>query len=71
MKYIWPLINSLLILMLFMCVGIICHIDKESDDKCEELERRIEMQEKCINYLFCAQGSNDTIIVNVKSFCNK
>lgn len=75
MKYFYlPILNSVLIFMVFMYIMISKNINTDALEKCEKLEQQIANQEKIINFLINADrtnsNKNDTIIVNVNEKFN-
>ena len=69
MKYFWwPLANTIVMLFMFMYVGITKDINTKALDKCEKLQKELELQEKRVDYLSDLVGRKDTIVINVKNY---
>ena len=69
-KFIWPMIEVVIILMIIFLLVFTRAINTTAIDKVEELEKRVETQEKMINFLINADRNNckpDTIIINVNT----
>ena len=73
-KFIWPMIEVVIILMIILLLVFTRAINITAIDKVEELEKRVETQEKMINFLINADRNNckpDTIIINVNTVRGK
>ena len=69
-KFIWPMIEVVVILMIILLLVFTRALNTTALDKVEELEKRVETQEKMINFLINADRNNckpDTIIINVNT----
>lgn len=69
-KFIWPMIEVVIILMIILLLVFTHAINTTAIDKVEELEKRVENQEKMINFLINADRNNcktDTIIINANT----
>ena len=73
-KFIWPMIEVVIIGMIILLLVFTRAINTTAIDKVEELEKRVENQEKMINFLINADRNNckpDTIIINVNTTTKK
>ena len=70
MKYIWPSLNTVFVLMLFFYVFVTKDINTQAIDKCQEMELKLNEQEKLTNKLIeeTLKNRHDTIIVNIKNY---
>lgn len=69
-KFIWPMIEVVIISMIILLLIFTRALNTTALDKVEELEKRVETQEKMINFLVNADRNNckpDTIIINVNT----
>ena len=69
-KFIWPMIEIVIIGMIILLLVFTRALNTTALDKAEELEKRVENQEKMINFLINADRNNckpDTIIINVNT----
>ena len=69
-KFIWPMIEVVIIGMIILLLVFTRALNTTALDKVEELEKRVENQEKMINFLINADRNNckpDTIIINVNT----
>lgn len=69
-KFIWPIIEVVIITIIILLLIFTRAINTTALDKVEELEKRVETQEKMINFLVNADRNNckpDTIIINVNT----
>ena len=69
-KFIWPMIEVVIILMIILLLVFTRALNTTAINKVEELEKRVETQEKMINFLINADRNNcktDTIIINVNT----
>jgi len=69
-KFIWPMIEVVIIGMIILLLVFTRALNHTALDKVEELEKRVENQEKMINFLINADRNNckpDTIIINVNT----
>ena len=73
-KFIWPMIEVVIIGMIILLLVFTRALNTTALDKVEELEKRVENQEKMINFLINADRNNckpDTIIINVNTTTKK
>ena len=68
MKEIWCLINSGLILILFVYIMICKDINTQTYNKCNELEEKVTLQEERCNNLSEIATKKDTIVINIKNY---
>ena len=69
-KFIWPMIEVVIIFMIILLLIFTRALNTTALDKVGELEKRVETQEKMINFLINADRNNcktDTIIINVNT----
>lgn len=69
-KFIWPMIEVIIILIIILLLIFTRALNTTALDKVEELEKRVETQEKMINFLINADRNNnkpDTIIININT----
>lgn len=69
-KFIWPIIEVVIITIIILLLIFTRALNTTALDKVEELEKRVETQEKMINFLVNADRNNckpDTIIINVNT----
>ena len=69
-KFIWPMIETIIILIIILLLIFTRAINTTALDKVEELEKRVETQEKMVNFLINTDRNNnkpDTIIVNINT----
>ena len=69
-KFMWPMIEVVAIGMIILLLVFTRALNHTALDKVEELEKRVENQEKMINFLINADRNNckpDTIIINVNT----
>ena len=69
-KFIWPMIEVVIIIMIILLLIFTRALNTDAVDKVAELEKRVEYQEKMINFLINADRNNckpDTIIINVNT----
>ena len=69
-KFMWPMIEVVIIIMIILLLVFTRALNTTALDKAEELEKRVETQEKMINFLINADRNNckpDTIIINVNT----
>ena len=69
-KFIWPMIEVVIIVMVILLLIFTRALNTDAVDKVAELEKRVENQEKMINFLINADRNNcksDTIIINVNT----
>ena len=73
-KFIWPMIEVVIISMIILLLIFTRALNTTALDKVEELEKRVETQEKMINFLVSVDKTqstkNDTIVVNVNEKFN-
>jgi hypothetical protein len=73
-KFMWPMIEVVIILMIILLLVFTRALNTTALDKVEELEKRVETQEKMINFLVSVDKTqptkNDTIVVNVNEKFN-
>lgn len=73
-KFIWPMIEIVVIGMIILFIVFTRALNHTALDKVEELEKRVEYQEKMINFLVSVDKTqstkNDTIVVNVNEKFN-
>ena len=73
-KFMWPMIEVVVIGMIILLLVFTRALNHTALDKVEELEKRVENQEKMINFLINADRNNckpDTIIINVNTTTKK
>ena len=73
-KFIWPMVEIVIIGMIILLLIFTRALNTTALDKVEELEKRVENQEKMINFLINADRNNckpDTIIINVNTTTKK
>ena len=68
MKEIWCLINTGLILLVTVYIMCTKDINTKAYDKCVELEKKLELQEKRCDHLSEIAIKKDTMIVNIKNY---
>lgn len=69
-KFIWPMIEVVIMAIIILLLIFTRAINTTALDKVEELEKRVETQEKMINFLINTDRNNnkpDTIIVNINT----
>lgn len=69
-KFIWPMIETIIILIIILLLIFTRALNTRALDKVEELEKRVETQEKMVNFLINTDRNNnkpDTIIVNINT----
>ena len=69
-KFMWPMFEIVIIGMIILLLVFTRALNTTALDKVEELEKRVETQEKMINFLINADRNNckpDTIIINVNT----
>lgn len=69
-KFIWPMIEVVIIAIIILLLIFTRALNTGAVDKVSELEKRVEYQEKMINFLINADRNNckpDTIIINVNT----
>lgn len=69
-KFIWPMIETIIILIIILLLIFTRALNTTALDKVEELEKRVETQEKMVNFLINTDRNNnkpDTIIVNINT----
>lgn len=69
-KFIWPMIETIIILIIILLLIFTRALNITALDKVEELEKRVETQEKMVNFLINTDRNNnkpDTIIVNINT----
>ena len=69
-KFIWPMIEVVIIIMIILLLIFTRTLNTDAVDKVAELEKRVEYQEKMINFLINTDRNNckpDTIIINVNT----
>ena len=69
-KFIWPMIETIIILITILLLIFTRALNTTALDKVEELEKRVETQEKMVNFLINTDRNNnkpDTIIVNINT----
>lgn len=73
-KFIWPMIEVVIIAIIILLLIFTRTLNTTALDKVEELEKRVETQEKMINFLVSVDKTqstkNDTIVVNVNEKFN-
>ena len=73
-KFIWPMIEVVIIATIILLLVFTRTLNTTALDKVEELEKRVETQEKMINFLVSVDKTqstkNDTIVVNVNEKFN-
>ena len=73
-KFIWPMIEVVIITIIMLLLIFTRALNTTALDKVEELEKRVETQEKMINFLVSVDKTqstkNDTIVVNVNEKFN-
>lgn len=73
-KFIWPMIEVVIITVIILLLIFTRALNTTALDKVEELEKRVETQEKMINFLVSVDKTqstkNDTIVVNVNEKFN-
>ena len=73
-KFIWPMIETIIILIIILLLIFTRALNTTALDKVEELEKRVETQEKMVNFLVSVDKTqstkNDTIVVNVNEKFN-
>ena len=69
-KFIWPMIEVVIIAIIILLLIFTRALNTTALDKVEELEKRVETQEKMVNFLINTDRNNnkpDTIIVNINT----
>ena len=69
-KFIWPMFEVVIIVMIIFLLIFTRALNTDAVDKVVELEKRVEYQEKMINFLVNTDRNNckpDTIIINVNT----
>ena len=69
-KFIWPMIEVVIMAIIILLLIFTRALNTTALDKVEELEKRVETQEKMINFLVNADRNNckpDTIIININT----
>lgn len=69
-KFIWPMIEVVIITIIILLLIFTRALNTTALDKVEELEKRVETQEKMVNFLINTDRNNnkpDTIIVNINT----
>lgn len=68
MKYIWNGINTALVFMIFMYAYITKDLNVNAYNKCNDLEKKVELQEERCNHLSEMVTQKDTVVVNIKNY---
>lgn len=69
-KFIWPMIEVVIMAIIILLLIFTRALNTTALDKVEELEKRVETQEKMVNFLINTDRNNnkpDTIIVNINT----
>ena len=68
MKYAWNAINTALIFITLVYIGITKDLNTKAYDKCEVLEIKTSLLDEKCDHLSDVATQRDTIVVNIKNY---
>lgn len=68
MRYAWNAINTALLFMMFVYVGVTKDINTKANNKCEDLEKKVSLLDEKCDHLSDVATQRDTIVVNIKNY---
>ena len=69
--WIWCLSNTLILLLMFMYLGITKDVTAKANDRCNDLEKKVELLDEKCDYIYHSNRQKiDTLVININNIYN-